>query len=76
LQALDIRVYVGRREHLTARFAEYYFKIRKAARLEPMYALTPAPLEGFFAKEPVTTAVILSEYSPEVTGRITALVES
>jgi len=68
LKVLDIHVHVGRREHLTARFIEYYSRTQDAARLELLDALTPAVFSDFLAAEQVDKAVILSEYSPHVTG--------
>jgi len=68
LKVLDIHIHVGRREHLTARFIDHYIETQDAARLELMEALTPALFSDYLASEAVDKAVILAEYSPEVTG--------
>jgi predicted TIM-barrel fold metal-dependent hydrolase len=68
VQVLDIHIHVGRREHLTPRFIDYYSQTQDAGRLELLDALTPSVFSDYLAKEAVDKAVILSEYSRQVTG--------
>ncbi|MFC1836749.1 amidohydrolase family protein [Thermodesulfobacteriota bacterium] len=70
MKILDFHVHVARREHLTSRFLNYYKETLGAATVELLDNLTQEAFIAFLDREEVHRTVILSEYSPKVTGRV------
>jgi hypothetical protein len=68
MYAIDFHIHVGKREHLNAAFLNYFVEQYGMMALEAMDALTPESFLEFLDSQGVSKAVLLSEYSPEVTG--------
>ena len=68
MYAIDFHIHVGKREHLNAAFLDYFIGQYGITALEAMDALTPESFSAFLDSQGVCKAVLLSEYSPEVTG--------
>jgi predicted TIM-barrel fold metal-dependent hydrolase len=68
---VDFHIHLGRREHLTPRFLEYFERETAGSEaLEFVDRLTPEAFIEFLREQGVERAVLLSEYSPKVTGII------
>jgi len=67
---IDFHVHLGRRKHLTPHMIEYLSDTLAPGALDFMDSLSPQELATFFRSQEIDYAVILSEYSPEVTGII------
>ncbi|MCX5873968.1 MAG: amidohydrolase family protein [Deltaproteobacteria bacterium] len=68
MSVIDIHIHVGKREHLTEIFLNYFRNEFGEPALQAMDDLTPAKFDKFLQLEGVDKGVLLSEYSPEVTG--------
>ncbi|MFH0957434.1 MAG: amidohydrolase family protein [Pseudomonadota bacterium] len=68
VRVIDFHVHVGKREHLNTAFISYFIEQYGMTALEAMDALTPESFSAFLDSQNVSKAVLLSEYSPEVTG--------
>ena len=68
MNVIDFHVHVGKREHLIDSFIDYFIAQYGAEALKAMEALTPETFGAFLRAEGVDKAVLLSEYSPKVTG--------
>ncbi|MGC8660415.1 MAG: amidohydrolase family protein [Desulfomonilaceae bacterium] len=68
MRLIDIHIHVAKREHLTNSFLEYFVLEYGEQALTAIEGLTPAKFEKFLDVEGVDAAVLLSEYSPQVTG--------
>jgi uncharacterized protein len=68
VNVFDFHTHIGRKEHLTSRFIDYFRSAYPPEYLELMDQLTPSLFSDFLDQEGVNRAVILSEYSPGVTG--------
>lgn len=68
MNVFDFHTHIGRKDHLTSRFIDYFRTAYPPEYLELMDHLTPRLFTEFLAREGVNRAVILSEYSPTVTG--------
>ncbi len=67
---LDMHVHVGKREHLTPQFMEYFASEWGTEGLDFLDSLTPESLAAFLDTQGVDKAVLLAEYSPKTTGII------
>ena len=68
MNLIDIHIHVGKREHLTDSFLNYFLQQFGEAALKAMDDLTPDNFTRFLEVEGVDKGVLLSEYSPQVTG--------
>ncbi|HMK35508.1 MAG TPA: amidohydrolase family protein [Desulfomonilaceae bacterium] len=68
MTVLDIHVHVGRREHLTARFAKYFEELLGPGVLTMLDTITPHSFVQYLDREGIDYAVLLAEYSPKATG--------
>ncbi|MEI6133954.1 MAG: amidohydrolase family protein [Desulfomonile sp.] len=68
MHAIDFHIHVGKREHLNPAFLDYFIGQYGITALEAMDALSPESFSAFLDSQGVCKAVLLSEYSPEVTG--------
>ncbi len=67
---IDFHIHLGRREHLTRHMTEYLSQALAPHALDFMDALSPQEFSKYLKDQGVDYAVILSEYSPRVTGII------
>lgn len=70
MTVLDFHVHIGRREHLTSRFVQYYEALLGPGVLELLDGITPGSFLAYLDREGIDYAVVLSEYSPQVTGAV------
>ena len=68
MKVFDFHTHIGRKEHLSSRFIDYFRTAYPPEYLDLMDQLTPQMFTDFLKHEGVNRAVILSEYSPGVTG--------
>ncbi len=68
MSLIDIHIHVAKREHLTDVFLDYFVQEFGEEALKSIDDLTPIKFTKFLDAEGVDTAVLLSEYSPQVTG--------
>ncbi len=68
MHLIDIHIHVGKREHLTRVFLDYFVQQYGEAALRIMDELTPARFSAFLDVEGVDKGILLSEYNPQVTG--------
>ena len=68
MDIIDFHIHVGKREHLNPAFLEYFIGQYGIDALEAMDALTTESFSVFLNSQGITRAVLLSEYSPQVTG--------
>lgn len=68
MPVLDFHVHVGRREHMTPRFAAYFESVLSPGVVELLDGLTPKDFLSYLDHESVDYVVLLAEYSPRVTG--------
>jgi hypothetical protein len=68
MPVLDFHVHVGRRDHLTPSFIDYYGTVLGPEALQVLDDLTPEGMSHYLDGEAVDHAVVLAEYSPSVTG--------
>ncbi|MDQ1240118.1 MAG: uncharacterized protein QG577_2304 [Thermodesulfobacteriota bacterium] len=67
---IDFHVHLGRREHLTPHMIQYLEDTLGPHGLDFMDILSPRAFGDFLKNQGIDHAVILSEYSPRVTGTI------
>lgn len=70
MKVLDFHIHMGRREHLTPRFINYYKDVLSPDVMELMDNITPQAFNDYLKSEGVEMGVVLSEYSPLATGVI------
>lgn len=68
MNLIDIHIHVSKREHLTSVFLNYFVHEFGEGAIQAIEELTPSKFTKFLEVEGVDFAVLLSEYSPQVTG--------